>query len=243
MIKKFSKLILICLFFIWPLFIVNADEINTSQKCNITIHYEYDSNPLNNVNIKIYKIANINSNNEYLYLDTYKELESDITNMSSSSINEYAIRLENYIKTNNITYDKNSITSIDGISTFNDLDVGLYLLAFDKKTANNYEYHTSPTLLTIPNYNELNNNYTYDIDMYAKVETTTINTNNDNSNKVENNKDNNQTIIDKLLSSPQTGDKIIIYFILLLLSLLGIISVVLYKKRSRKKETRDEENN
>ena len=236
--RRCIKILLILLLF--PITIVNADSIDISRNSSIKIYYKFNDNSITNMNTKIYKIADINTDYNYEYLEKYKDLEQGINNMSSSQVNEYAIELKEYIKNNNISSDDSITSNTDGIGSFTNLSVGLYLLIFDTLNNDNYEYKASPTLVTIPNYNEIDNNYTYDAELYAKIETTTISPSSDINDKTNNNKNNKSPTNKSLI--PKTGDNIIIYITLLFISLLGITSIVLYKK-SRKKELKDEKSN
>ena len=244
-IKKLFIYILLTI----PIITVKADNIDTSIKGSINIHYEYENNKINNINIKIYNIADINNNLEYIFKDDYKDVEKNIKKMSSSELGVYAKELEDYINNNNLTYDSTNITNEEGIALFNNLNVGIYLLTYEEKIINNKKYNVNPTIINIPSINEKNNTYNYNLDIYSKVETTTISTNNDKSNIVDNNINNNSSnkkerkgIIENIFKNPKTGDSIIVFVILLFISLIGIISVVLYEKRSRKKEIKNEEN-
>ena len=226
--------LLLLLILIYPITYIQAEEIDISRKCNININYKYENKLIEKVDINLYKIADINQNGEYTYLNTFQEKEQTLNNKVISEQVEYAKELDEYIKKNNIESDNTATTNQEGLAAFSDLSVGLYLLTYEEIIDNNYEYKSSPILISIPTLE--NESLIYDIDINPKLEITTLKPSN-NDNKVEdniNNNDNKKNIIEKLLN-PKTGDNIMIYIILLLLSLLGISIVVLYIKRNKKK--------
>lgn len=186
--KRFVKVIVIY-FLLYPFLIIHATEVDVLSKGNIMVHYQYESKTISSVKMQLYKISDINSNYEYLYLERYQSLKKDISNMSSSDVGDYAITLKKYIESNRIFFDDAVFSNSQGIGTFNNLDVGLYLLLFDEKEEDGERYNASPILVVVPSYQEKNNSYIYSVNIYPKVEVTTIISNSDSekSNSVDNN--------------------------------------------------------
>ena len=189
---KIFKALIIYLLFLTSIFTIKADILDTQKKGSIIIHYQYEDKIIEKANINLYKIANKDTNNNYIYLDSYKDKEKDISVMTSSELTEYAKEISNHITTNNISYNNKIQTDSNGIGSLAELDTGLYLLVFNKANKNNYEYNASPTLISLPSYNKENNSYLYDVDIYAKVEATTLNPNKE-TNTTGNTSNNNKT--------------------------------------------------
>ena len=126
--KKYTNVLFILLIiFLYPLNIVKADIIDTTKKGNININNEYENNKIENIDIEIYKIANLN-NKEYEYLDRYNTIKKEINNMTSSEIENYTKEIEEYINTNNIVYTQKNKTNSNGLLNITNLDLGLYLI-------------------------------------------------------------------------------------------------------------------
>lgn len=223
---------LIIILLILPVIKTYAEEIDISKIGSIKIDCKHENISLKNMNTKIYKIANINQNNEYTYLSNFQVKERELNNIATSDLVKYSEELVEFINTNNIEPNNSSTTNQEGIATFNNLSVGLYLLEYESLSDNQYTYNISPVLISVPTIE--NNIIKYDLEINPKVETTTINSNEESEvtygPKIETTK-----------KSPKTNDNIMTYIILLTISLLGISIVVLYKK-NRKKE-KNEKNN
>ncbi len=223
---------LIIILLILPVTKTYAEEIDMSKIGSIKIDCKHENISLKNMNTKIYKIANINQNNEYTYLSNFQVKERELNNIATSDLVKYSEELVEFINTNNIEPNNSSTTNQEGIATFNNLSVGLYLLEYESLSDNQYTYNISPVLISVPTIE--NNIIKYDLEINPKVETTTINSNEESEvtygPKIETTK-----------KSPKTNDNIMTYIILLIISLLGISIVVLYKK-NRKKE-KNEKNN
>ena len=72
-------------------------DYNTMRELTIRVADEFiGHNKIFNMNIKLYRIANINNNNEIVFETNFQEKEQNIKNMSSSELGEYAIALNNY---------------------------------------------------------------------------------------------------------------------------------------------------
>lgn len=166
-IKKY--LVLIIMIFLLPVVVYAEDQvIDTTKKCTITGTYSYDKDALENVNTKIFKIADINTNKSYTYVEVFKSLESDINSLTTSQYVEYSKTVSDYIKKNNIKELASSSTDKEGKFYYKNLDVGLYLIQVDEINDGGYYYQTDPILLTVPNRSYLYEEYSYDIETLVK---------------------------------------------------------------------------
>ena len=230
--QKKTLILLLLLILIYPITFIYAEEIDITRKSNININYKYENKPIEKVDVNLYKIADINQNGEYTYLNTFQEKEQDLKNKVISEQVEYAKELSEYINEKNIESDNTTFTNQEGIASFSSISVGLYLLTYEQIIDNNYEYKSSPILISIPTLE--NESLIYDIDINPKLETTTINSNEEST--ITYGKTNENT-----KKSPKTGDNIMTYIILLIISLIGISIVVLYISKKRKKEKNEKD--
>ena len=241
-----KMLLFVLVFFLIPITFIMADTIDYSRVGSININSTYKDIKFSNVNIKLYKIASINNNGDYVFDTIFQEKEKDIKNMSSSSLGDYALELNRYILSKNINSTFNKLSDINGVVRFDNLELGLYLIVSDEIINDGNKYIVSPFIVEVPSIDESTKNYIYNINIFDKVEIVadnssgndinTTSSNNDSSNTntigADNSKKNNNNSI---ISLPITSDNIIKYFIGLLLSVIGIIAIVIYLK-SRKKE-------
>lgn len=233
MMKKIKTLIITL--FLFGFFIPHVYALETGS---IKGTYSYDGTPFKDINVYLYQVADTNDEGTFTYLESYKNFELDINSLRSTEWQNYANTLNNYIKTNNINFNKQILTSETGNYEFKNLSKGLYLLIFDSLTQNDNTYTSVPTLISIPNFDDVTKTYIYDIKVNNKIELepkeepTTTSTTTTTTTK--------STIIDV----PQTSDNIMIYMIIFIISLiiLLIISIYLFKlKKENEVNEKDEE--
>ena len=209
--------------------IITAAEVDIGKNSSISVYYKYDDKNISNSEIKLYKVATIDTSGKYTYLDNYS-LEDSLDIDTASRWNDLASKVGNYIENNNIEYLKKCTTDNNGKCNFNDLETGLYLVTSSEVIEDNYIYKSAPTFVSIPTYNELDNNYIYDLDVMLKTEMKAINVDTATESKIEN-------------VVPKTVDNVFIYSLVFGISIVVIVSVVIYIKKLKKKESNNEKNN
>lgn len=212
---------------------VKAEEIDISKIGSFKFNYFYKEKALDG-EIKLYKIATIDTNGKYNYTSDYK-LEDSLEIDSISQLNNLALKINNYIDDNNIK-ELDSCKPQNGQCQISNLNTGLYLVTSSEVTDINYIYKVSPTLIAIPNYNELDKVYIYDEDIILKTEAKAINVDN-NTNTASNNNSNSNSKI------PKTMDKVYNYLLIFIVSIAIMIVLVFYINNLRKKEKKNEKNN
>ena len=166
--KRF--LLFIFLTLVIPFCYVDADTIEYSRVGSISINNIYKDIKLSNVNLKLYKVASINNNGEYVFDTFFTEKEQDIKNMSSSKLGEYAVELNDFILYKNINYTSNKLSDENGVAKFENLELGLYLVVSDEIQKDNIQYKINPFIVELPSIDEVSNMYVYNINIYDKVE-------------------------------------------------------------------------
>ncbi len=198
--------------------------------------YSYDNIPFNDTKVYLYKIANMNEQDKFIYLDSYLNFELDINTLGSTEWQNYANTLYNYIKSNSIVYNDLINTDATGNYIFKNLNKGLYLLIFEDISKNGSIYTSSPTLISIPNRDDITGAYTYDITVNSKVE----------EEKIEEvpkpTTTEAITTAPNIIDVPQTSDNIMIYIVLFIVSLLILLIIGCYIFKL-KKENEVNENN
>lgn len=222
---------LFLLLIILPIYVndVKAEEIDINRKGNIIINNIYGNKPITGSDIHIYKVANVNNEDKFTYLSDYT-LEDSLEVTSSSDWNDLATKIKNNIDINKINYINECKTNDEGKCSLSNLSVGLYLVTASEVTIGDYQYMSNPTLIAIPNHNEMDNSLMYDLDVFLKVESKTT--------KIDN-IDNKETTINVV---PKTMDKVYTYLIIFIVSVMMIVMVSLYIKNLGKKE-KNEKNN
>lgn len=227
MIKKINY----CLLFLTLLFSlslnVKAENINSSETGSINGNYVYGDTRIDKVRVYIYKIATIDNQGVYTYEDTFKNYSEDINNVSDDKWGEFGNDLATYVKNKNISPINNVRTSNGGTFSFTDLGIGLYLITTDSITIGDYEYSSSPSLVSVPTLDEINRKYIYEVNMNIKTEAKYIKPPIDNN----------------LINSPKTYDRILIYVGLLVVAIIGITALVIYIRKNKDRSEKNEAKN
>lgn len=218
--------------------------IDIDKKGIIDGIYSYDNDKISGVNIKLYKIANIDEDNNYHFLDEYKQYESDISNMSNSEWNTFTYKILDYIKDNNLNENTSTVSQIDGYFTFDDIGVGLYIIVFDDLDSGNIVYSATPVLISIPDYDRISKELSYEITIKAKIEGRKKDiTPTDDKKEEINNKPNDDKKVtpNDSVNTPKTYDEIIKYIVVLIIVVIILIILIYFIKKSlRGKECKNE---
>lgn len=207
---------------------VSALEIDSSRICSLNGLYSFGDKNISGANVYLYKLADASGDLVYTYTDKYKSFDKDINKYTASAWSEYALDVSKYIKSNGIKEDNSSVTDSDGKYSFNQLTTGLYLVIIDSVEDGNYRYDVSPTLISIPNYNMVTNQYMYDLSVVMKTESSDLQPDKPN--------------IDNKTDVPNTYDAIISYVILFIVALLVLVITVCYINKKRKDVKKNEKN-
>lgn len=222
-----NKIVLFLLLLLLSINNVYAINVDTTKKGKLNIKAAYSEKVLSNVKINLYHVADMNENAEFTYTKDF-EGNKEIKEYKTSEWNELALSLDKHINEKKLTPITTKATDESGITNIENLTSGLYLIKMDPITEENYQYQSSPSLISVPTYNEMTKEYIYDVQVMVKTESKFIGTT-DNEEKP------NVPSTDKdTTKAPNTYDNIMKYIILFTLSIIGIIVIVFY--RSRKEE-------
>jgi len=212
---------------------VSASEIDFNKVGNITGSYTYDQTSFKDVTVHLYKIADLDkTTGDFVYLNGYNLAIKNIAELNTVQTQTIANELVEKIKKDNISHLEVSITDNAGQYKFANLPLGLYLIVYEKVTETDYEYTSAPTLISLPNYDQTNADYFYEISIKSKVEEQKITKEdpvvpNDPPKKEE-------------TKVPNTYDSIAIYGCLFAFSLIALIILIYYINKKNRKEDKDD---
>lgn len=198
---------------------VHAENIDPTKESTITVKYSYGNTNFSNSNAYLYKIADLDEYGNLTYTEEFKDINANLKDLTTSELNALTVAIDNEIGQKDIPYISKQVTNSEGLAEFNSLQTGVYLLKIDPVTNKDYQYKVTPTLISLPLYDEVNNGYRYDISVMAKTEAKFIG---------------NQTGDGNTTNPPNTVDLIMIYAAIFVISLLCIIGLVCYIKKIKK---------
>ena len=157
--KRLSSLfcILLTLLFIYNLqFNVFAEtEINVNRQCSLNLEYSVDNCAFENVEIKIYKIADYENDGGYNLLSDYTKYPVEVHGITSQTEWKTAAKtLESFIKSDKLEPTAKNVTNKKGIANFGKLSTGLYLVEGVKAENENGVYQFDAFLIFAPFKND-----------------------------------------------------------------------------------------
>ncbi len=221
--KKIKLLMAFVVAFFFTITNVYA-EIEVNRVSSIIGKYSYSDFNITDTNVYLYKIADMNEMAEFTYVGDFSGLTTDVNTLKSFQWNDYTAKVNKYITDNNINYIASTKTDGNGQFVFKDLKVGLYLIRVDSKKTKDYEYSSGPLLVSLPNYNEIQDIHMYDLDVFAKTEARSLNVNPGGG-----------------VEPPYTADSIYVYIAIFGIALvIFIVTIILILKRKKKNDVSSE---
>ena len=121
-----------------------SDEMS-EEEGTVQIEYIFEG-----VRFEIRKIADINTDNEYILCDEYKECQVSLDSSISSERKEQAETLEKYVSDNDIQCLHATRTNEYDVAMFENIGKGMYLITGETITSEGYTYSPLPVLVSIP---------------------------------------------------------------------------------------------
>lgn len=220
--KKIEMKLLVLTFLLFPFIStinVKAEEAITGK---IGLTYQYGGEVFTNRSISIYRVATQDSDGKFIYTDSFQE-NIKIENLTTSEWRSLALRLSEQVEKNKIVSYDVKTTDENGRVAFENLPLGLYLIKVEEVTKGDYEYLSSPMLITLPNFDEVENDYITEIETAIKTEKRKIP----------------KPPVEKPSSNPYTYDVIMKYVIAFGVSAIVLLFLIYVLFRTKKK-TRNE---
>ena len=169
--KLFILLMLISLLLPINIFAANnstvdaIEYINVNSKANLTIDFNdtgYDFLEDGETSVKIYRIASVSKDFKFEILDGYNTLSINLKDINDTeSWDSIANTINSYIISENLT-ETDSKSTISGKATFNELELGLYLVVPAKVDTTKYLLDYKPYIVNVP-YLEENGTWNYNV--------------------------------------------------------------------------------
>ena len=221
--KRFKLLIVFVVAFFFTITNVYA-EIEVNRVSSIIGKYSYSDFNITDTNVYLYKIADMNEMAEFTYVGDFSGFTTDVNTLKSFQWNDYTAKVNKYITDNNINYIASTKTDGNGQFVFKDLKVGLYLIRVDSMKTKDYEYSSGPLLVSLPNYNEIQDIHMYDLNVFVKTEAKSLNVNPGGG-----------------VNPPYTADSIYVYIAIFGIALvIFIVTIILILKRKKKNDVSSE---
>lgn len=179
MLKK-SKIIIIsililCLFSIASIVFAETKlgQIDLKQIANLTIEFSMNSFPADNVEFKLYKVADVDEKCKFKLTKEFEKYPISLDNIDTDEWRKLAITVATYVTADKIDSNFKGNTNENGKIYFFDLELGLYLIIGNQYKTEEYIYTPTPVFVCLPMYEE-NLGWQYNIDTKIKYQTEKI---------------------------------------------------------------------
>ncbi len=151
--------------------------IDTNKPASLGLAYRDGNTPITGVNVRIYRVADVNSKKVFTLTGAFKGLPVEINNLDTTNKMHVAAQtLAAYAVVDNIKPYAEVKTDKNGVIKLENLKPGLFLVVSDNKETDNLIYKFSPFLVELPEVDQYGNvNYT---DVFATPKKEEFNPNN-----------------------------------------------------------------
>lgn len=207
--------------------------IDPDKDVKLTINYNKEGQSIPGASFELYRIADVSSSVKFTLTENFKKYSVNINNLDSDGYNTLAQTLSEYVQKDELSPIRKGTTDEKGLLVFQStsqqkLKPGMYLVLGSQISVDNFIYETAPFILCLPNIDQKNQNWMYDVSVIPKYSRTEISL--DAPKKIPKvNVKTNSVNINKPL--PQTG---MLWWPILILVLSGMILLLLglfFKKR------------
>lgn len=137
------------------------ESVDTGAKCSLSISFMPDGEAAENVNFRLYRVADISPSYELSFTDPFVKYPVVLEN-DPDEWRKLAVTLSGYVQADNIAADYSAKVSSDGSVVFDDIPVGVYLVIADTYKSDNKVYVPQSFLVSIPN-KDIDNGLNYNV--------------------------------------------------------------------------------
>ncbi|WP_455257443.1 Cna B-type domain-containing protein [Peptoniphilus asaccharolyticus] len=171
--KGINKSKLLCLIVLLFGFVFNfqniyaSDIINFPEQVDFTISYIDGSHKIQGVEFNIYKIGDIDKNNNISLCEEFKKYPIEDNKSIRTQWNDYANTLKGYVKKDNVKALYKGKTDKNGLLNTK-LQKGLYLIVGEVLITENHKYVTNPFIVMLPELDKESGKYLNKTTAYPK---------------------------------------------------------------------------
>ena len=175
--KKGIIVFLLCLcFLLMPHQVMAASTsdavgpIMPEKECSLTISYGYEETAFSDVEVKLYKVAEVSADFKYTLTNSFEASGLILNGIRTRGERDVArSTLETHIIANEITPDFTSVTNAEGKVNFESLKTGMYLATVNQIEHNEAYYIFDSALIALPGM-ETDGEWLYQVSVNAKGE-------------------------------------------------------------------------
>ena len=143
--------------------------LDVDHPASLAVECVYDGSPLSGVTFTLHKVADVDSYGRYTLTGKFVDYEDSIVleQEDAEGWRALAETLTQYARRDGIEAVKEETTEAEGIVSFEELSVGMYLVYGSRYTDEDLIYTPEPFLISLPSLDE-NDDWYYDIEATCK---------------------------------------------------------------------------
>jgi len=143
--------------------------VDTSKKGTLDLSYKYNDIVFEGIEISIYHVANLTVGGTFELNDTFSKYPINVSNVQTQSEwNKIASTLDAYVEVENLVPTANVKTNAEGVASFTDLTIGLYLVIGCRAEYDEGYCDYNTFLISVPGL-DAGDNWVYDVAAKPKV--------------------------------------------------------------------------
>lgn len=147
-----------------------VEPIATETVCTLTVAYGYDGTAFSNVQVKLYKIADVSADCYFTLTAPFAESRLILNGIpSSGEWNVIRSTLDAYILAEGIQPDAVAVTDSEGKAFWENLGTGMYLAVAEEVVTDQVHCIFDSALIAVPGL-ETDGRWLYDVEVIAKAE-------------------------------------------------------------------------
>ena len=151
-----------------------AERIDVEKPVSLTLTCRPQDAPLGGMNFSIYRVAEVSSTVHFTLTAPFDSYSVKVNGLNSASAWRAAANtLATYAAADGLAANDAGATGTDGKVSFTDLKPGLYLIVGEKLKVGRKTYTATPSLLCLPDLDETNDTWMYDVSASPKMDVNT----------------------------------------------------------------------
>lgn len=153
--RKIMLRLILCLMVLCmaiPMQAMAAGEPDLTQKCDLTIDYQYDGSAVAGAQFELWRVGTLTTEGDLALQGPYADYPVEINGLTDTQFNDAAAVLYSYIKLDELAPEHTAVTGEDGTVMLVDIDCGVYLMCAVPVEDEEAEmrYVSQPQLVVLP---------------------------------------------------------------------------------------------
>ena len=145
-----------------------AGGFDADRSCGMTIRFTYEGAVLPDAEFAVYRVGELSAEGSLSLSGAYADYPVVVDGLADAQFRTAAETLYGYVQLDGHKADWTLTTNGEGVATLSDLPCGLYLVAGAPYVNEGSTCVTAPVLLTLPNYNDIADEWVYSVEILPK---------------------------------------------------------------------------